>query len=70
MMESLTGIVLLVGVLLALLETLSLVLWLLGVGSVALVACLVDGSVTDTGVSRHVDGKFGEGGRFVGASGL
>lgn len=46
-------------VLLALLEALSLVL--VCVGSVALVTCLIDGGITDTGVSRHDDGRFGNG---------
>lgn len=53
--KTLTGVVLLVRVLLALLEALGLVLWLVGVGRVALVACLIDGGVAHIGFSRHDD---------------
>lgn len=46
------------GVLLALLEAIGLVFWLLRVGGIALVACLIHRGVADTGVSGHVDGRL------------
>lgn len=49
----LTRVVFLVGILLALLEALSLLL--LGLARVALIACLVDGGVSDFRISRHGD---------------
>lgn len=60
-MRALTGVINLVGVLFALLEAFGLVLC---VGGIALVTCLVNGSVAYTGVSRHDDGRLFSAVRF------